>query len=158
MYRIAAPAALAAALALTACAPHDGPARDTSVPMHSLADYGPARLAGTWHPVAGTAGCRAAGPVRFAESGGRLVAEGTLCGARLRGPVAFTAPGRFSAAPISEPLWVLWADADDRTLVLGTPSGRIGAILDRSPRPSPDRMRAAQEILAWNGYTPGAVD
>ena len=160
MYRVTRRiAAVAALLALAACgAGRDGDARDISVPIHSLADYGPARLAGTWHRVAGTPACPPGGPVTFADSGGRLTASGTLCGARLRGPVAFAAPGRFAASPIAEPLWVLWADADDRTLVLGTQSGRIGAILDRAPGASPDRLRAAREILAWNGYRPGSVN
>ena len=45
--------------------------------------------------------------------------------------------GRFALDGLDEPLWVLWADADMRTLVIGTPSGRLGFILI-----SQSRMRA----------------
>jgi apolipoprotein D and lipocalin family protein len=46
---------------------------------------------------------------------------------------------------------VLWADADYRTLVIGTPDGSFGFILNRGGFPA-DRLKAAREILAWNGY------
>ena len=46
---------------------------------------------------------------------------------------------------------MLWADADYRTLVIGTPNGRLGFILNRGAI-SADRLVAAWEILDWNGY------
>ena len=48
--------------------------------------------------------------------------------------------------------WVLWADADYRTLVIGTPSGRFGFVLNREAVLPPDRLLAVQDILRFNGY------
>ena len=39
-----------------------------------------------------------------------------------------------------------------RTLVIGTPSGEMGFILNRDGRLPADRLAAAREILEWNGY------
>ncbi len=59
-------------------------------------------------------------------------------------------PGRFV---IGDQLWwVLWADADYRTLAIGTPSGQFGLILNRDGALPPDRLRAAREIFDFNGY------
>jgi apolipoprotein D and lipocalin family protein len=48
--------------------------------------------------------------------------------------------------------WLLWVDADLRTLVIGTPAGQFGMILNRDPVLPPDRAAAARDILAWAGY------
>ena len=61
-------------------------------------------------------------------------------------------PGRFALAGWPDPIWVLWADADLRTLVLGTPSGRFGMIFNRDGALPADRLTAARAVLAWNGY------
>ena len=47
---------------------------------------------------------------------------------------------------------VLWLDADNRTAAIGAPDGRIGWIMDRSPRGGADRIAAAREIMEWQGY------
>jgi apolipoprotein D and lipocalin family protein len=60
-------------------------------------------------------------------------------------------PGRF-AIEGSDDWWVLWADADYRTLVIGTPSGRFGFVLNRDPALPPDRLQAVRDILRFNGY------
>ena len=45
-----------------------------------------------------------------------------------------------------------FVELDLRTLVIGTPDGSFGFILNRGgPLPS-DRLAAAREILDWNGY------
>jgi apolipoprotein D and lipocalin family protein len=54
--------------------------------------------------------------------------------------------------PIGAEWWVLWVDADYRTLVVGTPSGSFGIILNRTADLPPDRLAAARDVLAWNGY------
>lgn len=51
-----------------------------------------------------------------------------------------------------DPIWVIWVDEDHRTAVLGTPSGRFGMIINRTPKLRSDRLKAAREILAFNGY------
>ncbi|SLN66509.1 Lipocalin-like domain protein [Roseovarius albus] len=49
-------------------------------------------------------------------------------------------------------LWVVWVDEGFRTAAIGTPDGSYGWILDRAPTGGSDRVTAAQEILAFNGY------
>jgi apolipoprotein D and lipocalin family protein len=52
----------------------------------------------------------------------------------------------------NDPIWVIWVDEDHRTAVLGTPSGRFGMIINRTKTLRSDRLKAAREILAFNGY------
>ena len=49
-------------------------------------------------------------------------------------------------------LWSLWVDDDFRTAVIGSPDGTVGWIMDRPGAASPDRPRAAREMLDFNGY------
>lgn len=63
--------------------------------------------------------------------------------------------GRFSpveAFDAEDPIWVLWIDEDHRTAVLGNPSGRMGLILNRARTIRSDRLQAARNVLAFNGY------
>lgn len=138
-------------LALAACAPmapegHRAPGSAIS----SMALFDPAALAGTWHEAAGyplRPGCRP-GTVTFAPGGSAL--SGSPCFLPLaEARLTASGPGRFRAGP--HDLWVLWADADNRTLVLGTPSGSFAAVLDRG-QIAPDRLEAARRVLAFNGY------
>lgn len=55
-------------------------------------------------------------------------------------------------------LWVLWVDEGFRTAVIGSPDGGYGWILDRQATGGADRIAAAQEILAFNGYDLGALE
>ncbi|EPX80833.1 lipocalin family protein [Litoreibacter arenae] len=59
--------------------------------------------------------------------------------------------GRLSPE-VGDPVWVIWVDEDHRTAALGTPSGRFGMIVNRTKSLRPDRLKAAREILAFNGY------
>jgi apolipoprotein D and lipocalin family protein len=157
-------------LALAACA---RPAPQTGVlsfrapgtAIYSNAVTNPAALAGRWRQVAefaapGAAPCAAGGLTVTPDGAGlRIAADLCLAGqvARHSGPVEVTGPGRLRAggadpAGLGVEWWVLWVDADLRTLVLGTPSGRYGMILNRDAVLPPDRAAAARDILAWNGY------
>lgn len=49
-------------------------------------------------------------------------------------------------------LWVVWVDEGGRTAALGTPDGSFGWIVDRKLSGGEDRIEAAREILAFNGY------
>lgn len=49
-------------------------------------------------------------------------------------------------------LWVLWVDEGFRTAVIGNPEGTFAWILDRSAKGGADRIKAAKEILDFNGY------
>ncbi|WP_108128887.1 lipocalin family protein [Gemmobacter caeni] len=155
-------------LALSACAKTPEPERafrNTAVPIYSSAVLDAASLAGRWQQVgtfaAEAGGCRG-GMVSFGPSGAQgLQVEADLCldgqRARYRGNARLVAPGRLqleaAEGALAEPWWVLWADADSRTLVIGTPSGRMGFVLERGGVTSPDRLKAAREILDWNGYS-----
>ncbi|WP_267166953.1 lipocalin family protein [Sulfitobacter sp. F26169L] len=48
--------------------------------------------------------------------------------------------------------WVLWVDEGFRTAVLGNKQGNFGWIVDRSTKGGVDRIKAATEILDFNGY------
>ncbi len=49
-------------------------------------------------------------------------------------------------------LWVIWMDEGVRTAVVGTPDGIAAFILDRKAKGGDDRIKAAREILDFNGY------
>lgn len=66
-----------------------------------------------------------------------------------------TGQGRFNVTmPSGEQriFWVLWVDEGFRTAVLGNPDGTFGWIVDRSTTGGADRIKAAREILDFNGY------
>ncbi|MEM8774992.1 MAG: lipocalin family protein [Pseudomonadota bacterium] len=49
-------------------------------------------------------------------------------------------------------LWLIWVDSGFRTAAVGTPDGSYGWILDRSVDGGEDRIKAAREVLEFNGY------
>ena len=75
---------------------------------------------------------------------------------RIEGVATPVGPGRLSVrlegVPVAASLWVLWVDEGYRTAVLGQPDGRAGWILARTPEIPADRLAAAREVLAFNGY------
>lgn len=157
-------------LVLAACAaqmPEPEPRfsyRREGAAIYSNAVLDPARLAGDWRQVAAFAadksGCTP-GKVRFGRiSAGQLSLSADLClsGARevFQGQAAMPAAGRIipqgAGGLIGVPWWILWADSDMRTLVIGTPKGETGFILERSDTLPADRLKAARDVLDWNGY------
>ena len=162
MYRLI----LALALLIAACAAP--PARiegfRSKVPIYSNAVLDMTTITGRWTQVAAFAAdgrsCNPGG-AEITRSGSGLAMSAKLClnGSDLgyRGPLAITGPGRLTPtgkapAPLNREWWVLWADVDLRTLVIGTPDGSFGFILNRGGPLPPDRLTAAREILDWNGY------
>lgn len=154
--------ATVAALALVACAPR--PQTPAGPGVASMALFDPARMADAWHVVAETG--PACGPLAETwapEGAGRFRITGTACGPG--GARAFldaatvSGPGRFTrtGAAGTQPVWVLWADADDRIAVIGAPDRSYARILARKPRPSADLMAAAREVLDFNGYDPASL-
>ena len=161
-------AALAALALLTACAPKpvgEGSFRRTGTQIWSNAVTAPAALAGTWRQVATfadgqSAGC-APGFASFAPTAGGLDVAARLCvngrDVAVKGPMVVSGPGRLmpagqAQAPLDREWWLLWIDVDVRTIVIGTPSGAFGVILNRDARLPADRAKAARDILEWNGY------
>jgi apolipoprotein D and lipocalin family protein len=136
--------------------------RQPEAPIWSAAAFAPAQVTGRWQQVAAFAAepgsCRG-GAVSVDPAPGGFAVKGTLCldgEARkvdaLARPVG---PGRLSVEG-QEDWWVLWVDSGYRTLAVGTPSGRFGFVLDRGQIPK-DRLAAAAEIFAFNGYTSGRL-
>lgn len=166
--------AVGAALLLAACG---GPApragfRDPAQMIASAALFDPARFAGTWHVVAdfpapGAARCGITREEWRAVAPGRFAVTGSACGPR--GPSGFatsaavTGPGRIDQLAGgrpdlgTEPIWVLWVDADYRVAAIGTPSGRFGMILSRQSTARGDLATAAREVLDFNGYAVGGL-
>lgn len=149
--------ALVLLLLLGACA--SAPSyRNASAPIASAAMFESARFAGTWHEVAtypGPDACLGATETWAPRGDGTFAVLRQCRGVWTEGIATVTGPGRMvvtkpGAEP--QPVWVLWVDQDYRTAVLGQPSGRRGRILNRSPQIPADRMAAAREILAFNGY------
>jgi apolipoprotein D and lipocalin family protein len=168
-------AALAVPLALSACLgvapPTDGAFRNQSVPIAATTRFEPDRMAGRWIVRA-----RFAAPDDVEADLPESFVFGQAAGAKtgatfpvrrdraacnewecvdlnedLRAEI--TALGRFRMPRDGTPAdhWVLWTDADFRVVAIGTPSGAFGWIMTRGPARS-DLMRAAREILDWNGY------
>ncbi len=132
--------------------------RNPATPIYSSAVLTPDRMVGQWAQVADfavTSGC-SRGDVVIAARAGGLQIDGGLCLAgqpvAVAGPMVPTGPGRFAMSGMPDPWWVLWVDTDARTLLIGTPSGRFGFILNRNAALPADRLVAAREILDFNGY------
>lgn len=160
------------ALMIAACSPLDVVApsyRDNAVPITSKALFTPGRYAGKWYeiarfPVPFQRGCVAVTAEYDLRADGTLgvvnsCREGGLDGPlrQIEGQAEVTGPGRlrvsFDGVPfVKAPYWVLWVDEDYQTAVVGVPSGRAGWILNRSPTLRADRLQAAREVLAFNGY------
>lgn len=168
MHRLIAAAVVAAGLAGCAGLSLSG-YRDTSVPIASAAAFDPEAYQGLWYeiarfPVPFQEGCAAVtAEYRLLEGGGLSVLntcrEGTIDGPlrTIEGRADITGPGRLKVAFDGVPFirgdyWVLWVDEGYRTAVVGVPNGRAGWILNREPRIPPDRLRAALEVLDFNGY------
>lgn len=157
MYRLIALILLAGCAAKTP-APVMG-FRNTGTQVYSNAVLESGKLVGRWQQVAEFAApdapaCRRGGAeIAGGATGLNLSANLCLGGVptRFAGPLAAAGPGRFTP-PTGEAWWVLWADVGYRTLVIGTPSGRFGFILNRGGDLPTDRLRAAREVLDWNGY------
>lgn len=131
--------AFGAALALTSCAPTPTLPDD----MRSVVLFDMARFEGTWSDVTTGATWQ--------------IADAALTAPTMSGALTLTGPGRMRATGSAAPLWVLWVDEGYRTVVIGTPDRSFAHILNRGGEIAPDRLKAAREILDWNGYDVGAA-
>ena len=139
--------------------------RDRGTAITSMAVFDPARYAGLWYEVASfpnpfQRGCTNTRARYGLRDDGRLSVRNTCLRdgavAEIEGSATVVGPGRLSVrldgVPFAAEYWVLWVDEGYRTAVVGTPSGRAGWILNRDPSIPPDRLQAAREVLAFNGY------
>ena len=150
---------------LVACAPvpTDPPAtsditfRNPSANIGATTRFDPVRFAGDWHVVA-----------RFVETG-ETAAHDVIAVTYQRGKdhiVIVASEGAQTYAydgtavlrpKQGEPLIAMWVDEGFRTAVLGTPSGRVGYILDRKPNPRKGHLKVATEILKFYGWDTGRL-
>lgn len=149
------------------------PLRDQSAPISSQIDATAKRLAGNWvvrrswigAPYLSTEQGSGTAGFRVSEAEGGLQLSGYRFGVDAAKRAEFLAfstqikpagPGRFAEIGGSvfgrAELWVLWMDADNRTVAIGTPNGRFGWIMDRRAKGGQDRLKAASEIMEWMGY------
>jgi len=138
--------------------------RDRKVNIASTTRFEPDRFSGMWHIRAEFTDPEEQvipGAVEFRTGADGRIAQIAVFGPRRGGwgvldiyDVAQPMAGRLVAGtpPYATEYWVLWVDADYRTAVVGTPSGSFGWILDRSKTGGADRIKAAREILKFNGY------
>lgn len=139
--------------------------RDSSVQMTSMAVFDAERYAGLWYEVARF-------PASFQEGCTHTEAEYTVTGPTslavrnacmkngrlnvIEGSAEVVGPGRLKVKlgniPFAGDYWVLWVDEGYRTAVVGAPSGKVGWILNRTPTIPADRLKAARQILDFNGY------
>ena len=168
--------ALAAVLVLAGCAALPGEEvgglfevyRDTDVPIVSKALFEPERYLGTWYevaryPVPFEAGCVGV-TAEYAAIDAETISVKNTCrnpdGSErsvIDGTAEIVGPGRLEVSFPSVPFgaadyWVLWTDEGYRTAVVGAPNGRSGWILNRDPEIPEDRLKAAREVLDFNGY------
>ncbi len=139
--------------------------RDKGVGMSSMAVFDPERYAGLWYEVASyptpfQAGCSDTRAEYVVLPDNSLSVTNTCLRdgqqSVIEGRAEVVGPGRLSVrlegVPVAASYWVLWVDEGYRTAVVGVPSGRAGWILNRTPDIPADRLRAAREVLAFNGY------
>lgn len=142
-------------MALTSCGTVSGN-RDKNVPMQSIVAFDLNRLQGRWDVVAAfPQGACIPQDMTFAPNEQNRLAVTARCSeALLQGTASLSGPGRFDLVlnGQKDEYWVLWVDEGYRSAVLGTPSGNVGWILNRTAPMPIDRLNAAREILDWNGY------
>jgi apolipoprotein D and lipocalin family protein len=144
--------ALAFVLMLSGCAAAPLPEisiglRNPTAPIGGTSRFDAARFAGDWHVLRCLGACAA--QVRYdLGTNGQLQqqagAEQTL--------FTVTAPGILRSDAPKQTLVVMWVDEGFRTAAIGDANGRWAAILDRSAKSSSDRIKAATEILDFNGW------
>ncbi|MCK0169283.1 lipocalin family protein [Jannaschia sp. S6380] len=130
--------------------------RDPAAVIASKADLDPARLAGPWYEVARFPPAAPCTTPRVAiRPNGKGFAFDGPCDAGSVG-ATITGPGRLTFDDGSA-RWVLWTDAGYRTAILAAPDGSAGRILNRDPALPVDRLRAALEVLDFNGFQTDAL-
>lgn len=156
------------AVLLSGCAPLPAPTaefRDQEVAIASTTRFDEERFAGTWFVIADfnenplPVVREALGPAMwvFEPRQGKAIGIAVCCTYPVQPqPYKEVGPARFeptsSLLRKQPPIWILWVDESFRTAVVGTQSGSFGAILNRTPDLRADRLQAAKDVLAFNGY------
>ncbi|QUJ75246.1 lipocalin family protein [Sulfitobacter albidus] len=134
--------------------------RDANVPIGVTSRFDAAKFAGLWRVRAVLPEADKFEQLAFRGGTFRIGADvcdpaGICFTAAEDLPTRRTGPGRYVITmPGGEQrrLWVLWVDEGFRTALVGSPDGTFAWILDRAATGGADRIRAAREILDFNGY------
>lgn len=138
--------------------------RDRSALIGATSRFDEAKFAGVWYIRAGFAPDLGRMAFRMSTTptgpmmrlGAFVCDPAGVCGDYAEDlPLKRSGKGRYTARMPSGEMrefWVLWVDEGFRTAVLGNPDGTFGWIVDRSTTGGADRIRAAREILDFNGY------
>jgi len=146
--------AIALLAAVMACAPQ--PVEDTrllrnpTAPIGAITRFDAAQFDGTWQVQRSAGGDWAL--ARFVVSDRSTQWRE---GAGRSGRLQALGPGilRLSYADGKQrDVWVLWIDPDHQTAALGDPEGRFGFVATRAGTARADQIRAAEQVLDFNGY------
>ncbi len=141
-------------LAACAPAPSDDPQllRNPTVPIGAISRFEEARFDGRWQVERAGAGEWAL--AGFEVAGGRWQ-ELSATGATRDGRVKPLGRGILEITyedTTTRDLWVVWIDPDHNTAALGNPDGRFGFVVTRVGKRRADQIRAAEQVLDFNGY------
>ncbi|MEL7131748.1 MAG: hypothetical protein AAGK77_04975 [Pseudomonadota bacterium] len=125
--------------------------RDPTVSIGAISRFEQDRFAGRWQveAAAGDWALRtfvAAGS-GWSENGGAQTGQVSLLGR-----------GIFRIAyddASTRDVWVVWIDPDHNTAALGDPDGQFGVVATRVGARRSDQIRAAEQVLDFNGYRTG---
>ena len=145
-------------LLLAGCVTASGPSyRDVTLPLSITSRIAPDLWEGTWHLRATTPGAGQVTEFRFDEA--RITPNcAPACGTGWKvTPIDTNRWQLTETTGQTRELWLIWIDDSGRTAALGEPMGRYAWVLDRSPKGGLDRIKAAREILDFNGYDAGDI-
>ena len=137
-------------LALAGCAvapPASEVLRDEDVVLAATTRFDAARFAGDWQTVSCIGSCAEAVQYIVATDDAYVRVAGA-------GSTGFdiTAPGVLRERGGGQTLVVMWVDDGFRTAAVGDAAGTWAAVIDRARPGGADRVRAATEILDFNGW------
>ena len=126
--------------------------RNPTTPIGGASRFESARFAGEWQTVACIGTCVASERFIVATDGVYLrEAEGQQT------PYLISAPGVLRQMGGDATLVVMWVDEGFRTAAIGDAGGRWAAVIDRTGGGGADRLKAATEILDFNGWDTGKL-
>ncbi|MGC1504347.1 MAG: lipocalin [Sulfitobacter sp.] len=121
--------------------------RNPTVAFGATSRFDSARFAGEWQTVACLGSCARSENYVVASDGVYLRRTGDV-----DTPFLISAPGVLRQMGGDGTLVIMWVDEGFRTAAIGDADGRWAAILNRRRKPASDRIRAATEILDFNGW------
>lgn len=145
---------LGLALVLAACSdvvPDGGDPsliRNPTVPIGAITRFDAALFDGQWDVIETAGG---AWDLRAFE----IAANSTQWRGTSAGVLTLRAPGILQIAYADgavRDIWIVWIDPDHQTAAIGDPEGRFGFVATRSGRARADQIKAARQVLDFNGY------